>query len=862
MTAFQKIESGISEMDKALNYIRMGDNVVWQIDSLEVFKAFVNPFVNQAIADKRNLIYIRFSEHEPLLEPQPGLKIYALELSHRFETFTVELHNIIRDEGRDAFYVFDCLSDLQVAWSTDLMMGNFFRVTCPFLFELDTVAFFPILRGRHSFDTIAKIRETTQLLFDAFGKDGIIYVQPLKVWNRYLPTMFLPHKYNPEDGSFRPLTDSISVSRFYERLHEIQPTEEMEILDSWDRFFSRAKIRQEEGTLTKRELKFMSDVIMTRDEKLRKLIEKYFKAEDFFFVRSKMIGTGMVGGKACGMLLARKIVETELPEYKSHMEPHDSYFIGSDVFYTYLVENKCWEMRVHQRTEEGYYKAAPKLKEAIENGHFPGNIREEFRRMLSYFAQSPIIVRSSSILEDGFGNAFAGKYESVFCPDIGDLETRLEAFERAVKIVYASTMNYEALEYRMRRGMDKRDEQMALLVQRVSGSYYGKYYMPNAAGVGFSCSTYKFMENMDVTKGMLRLVMGLGTKAVDRTEGDYPRLVSLDMPTAVVNSDSAYRHRFSQHKIDVLDLEESTKKELPFEDIITLLPGFVMRNLLSHDFETERMFRERGQRRDILYISCDGLTRNSDFTSMLENILHTLQTVYDYPVDIEYTVNIGENNDFVMNLLQCRPLQTWQDSQTIDIPVYKDNTKVLFDIKHTAMGQSRKENIDVIVFVDPHLYYNYSYNKKPAVAKQIGEINQYYKKSGKNMILITPGRIGTSSPELGVPVTFAEISEFDIICETAYSKAGYMPELSYGSHMFQDLVESDILYIAIMENQNTIIFNPDYLTQNFHNRLSEICHDAEELTKMIGVYELENCVLYHDFKEEQTLCVFGEKEKA
>lgn len=857
MAAFEKICSGIPEMDEALNYIRLGDNVVWQVDSLEEFKAFVHPFAKQAVADGRNLIYLRFASHEPLLEPQDGLKIYHLELSHRFETFTLEIHDIIGKEGRDAFYVTDCLSELQVAWSTDLMMGNFFRVTCPYLFELDTVAFFPLLRGHHSFDAIAKIRDTTQLLLDTYPKDDVIYVQPLKVWNRYLPTMFLPHAFNKETRTFTPLTDGISVSKFYAARHQSENDLDTGHIDSWDRFFAEAKLKNDAGTLTEKELKFMCNVIMTRDEKLRVLIEKYFHAEDFFFVRSRMVGTGMVGGKACGMLLARKIIDTELPEYRSHIEPHDSYFIGSDVFYTYLVENKCWKTRVRQRTKDGYFSAAEELKEVIEKGHFPEDIREQFKRLLTYFGQSPIIVRSSSILEDGFGNAFAGKYESVFCPNQGDLETRLEKFERAVKIVYASMMSPSALEYRLRRGMEKRDEQMALLVQRVSGSYYNQFFMPNAAGVGFSYSTYKFMKEMDASKGMLRLVMGLGTKAVDRTIGDYPRLVSLDMPTALLKTDSAYRHRFSQHKIDVLDLASSEMKEIPFEDLIPVLPDYAVKNLLSHDYDAERTFRDRGQHRNIYYISCDGLTKNQELTTMMERILHVLQETYDYPVDIEYTINLDGNNDFVVNLLQCRPLQTGKGNQKVVFPDLQTEDHSLFHLKRTAMGHSREEQVDVIVHINPYLYYTYPYQQKAEIAKLIGKINQFYKNSGKHMLLITPGRIGTSSPELGVPVSFAEISEFNAICEVSYSKAGYLPELSYGSHMFQDLVESDILYAAIFENEKTLAFAPEYLKEHFDNCFLKICPDEANLQEMIGVYELSGCMLYHDFEKEETLCCFG-----
>ena len=132
MTAFDRIKSGIPEMDQALDNIRLGDNVVWRVSELSQFKLFMEPYIRQAIADKRNIIYFRFASHEPLLPECPEIKTVPIALSHRFETFTVDIHNVIEKEGYDAFYVFDCLSELQTAWATDLMMGNFFRVTCPF----------------------------------------------------------------------------------------------------------------------------------------------------------------------------------------------------------------------------------------------------------------------------------------------------------------------------------------------------------------------------------------------------------------------------------------------------------------------------------------------------------------------------------------------------------------------------------------------------------------------------------------------------------------------------------------------------------------------------------------------------------
>ena len=534
MAAFDRVLSGIPALDQALDNIRMGDNVVWRVSSLDEFRRFSKPFVEQAKKDGRKIIYFRFASHPELVAECPEVKRVCVPLSHRFETFTVDIHRVIEEEGRDAFYVFDCLSELQTAWATDLMMGNFFRVTCPFLFILDTVAFFPIIRGRHSFGAINKIRDTTQLFMDVYTDQvsDVVYIRPQKVWNRNSDTMFLPHVFDPASGRMQPIRDGVQTSRFYQVMNRYQRTLEEQSADSWDRFFNRTRLLYENGIPVDEQCANMCNIMMTRDERLRALVKKHFSPEDYFRVRDHMVGTGMVGGKTCGMLLARAIVRNLAPEIDRVMEPHDSFYVGSDVFYSYIVDNGFWDLRIRQRTEEGYFALAEALAERLQNGTFSQEIKDQFTHILEYYGQDPYIVRSSSILEDGFDNAFAGKYESVFCANRGKPAERLEEFENAVRTVYASSAGLSALDYRKRRGLDRRDEQMALLVMHVSGSAYGPYYMPCAAGVGYSYSPYKFLKDIDSSAGMLRLVMGLGTSAVDRTEGSYPRLVSLDKPEA------------------------------------------------------------------------------------------------------------------------------------------------------------------------------------------------------------------------------------------------------------------------------------------------------------------------------------------
>ena len=858
MAAFDRVLSGIPALDQVLDNIRMGDNVVWRVSDLDEFRRFADPFVEQAKKDGRNIIYFRFASHPELVPECPEVKRICVPLSHRFETFTVEIHKAIEQEGRDAFYVFDCLSELQTAWATDLMMGNFFRVTCPFLFILDTVAFFPIIRGRHSFNAITKIMNTTQLFLDVYSDAGreTVYIRPQKVWNRSSETMFLPHLYKPADGTIRPIQDGVQTSRFYQVMNSYQRTLEEQYVDSWDRFFTQAKVLHENRIPVEEQCGRMCNIMMTRDERLRVLVKKHFKPEDYFRVRDHMVGTGMVGGKTCGMLLARAIIRNLAPDIDSVLEPHDSFYVGSDVFYTYIVDNDFWDIRVRQRTEEGYFPLAGELAERLRTGHFSREIQEQFTHILEYYGQDPYIVRSSSILEDGFDNAFAGKYESVFCANRGTPEERLEEFENAVRTVYASSASLSALDYRKRRGLDKRDEQMALLVMRVSGSAYGSYYMPCAAGVGYSFSPYKFLNDIDSSAGMLRLVAGLGTSAVDRTEGSYPRLVSLDKPEVTNFTTVAEKHQFSQRKAEVVDLKTRSLNRVPLDDLEPVLPAYVKNQVLEHDTEAEASLHERGVWRNICFISCLGLVRNREMMEKMQRMMQLIQKEYGEPVDIEFTINVSESREYMINLLQCRPLQVFKDGGGVAVPENVPAEDILLETRHASMGLSRQVKLDRIVYVDPVKYYQLPYNEKTAIAALIGRINWKYRDTGMHLMLLVPGRIGTSSPELGVPTAFSDISGFDAVCEIAESRAGYNPELSYGSHIFQDLVEAQILYTAVFPGERTIHFRPELLRQ-VPNRIGEIPggEEKQDVVCLADVSALD-CRLYHDLTNEHILLKF------
>jgi len=848
MNLYEKVSTGIEGFDQVIDHLRFGDNVVWQVDSISGYKNMANYFAKYAKTENMRLIYIRFANHEPILDESQDVRTYHIDARKGFESFATEIHNIVKEEGKRAFYIFDCLTDLLEYWHSDLMIGNFFKATCPYLYELETVAYFAVKRNFHTYSTIAGIRETTQLLLDLYQINDKTYIHPLKVWQRYSPTMFFPHFIQGQDAIC--ITSSSDASELFNSINrgEIR-------LDHWNTIFSNAKkmlsFSHSQQEAVKKRLMYM---LIGSDSRMFQLCDRYFNLKDILDIASREIGTGFIGGKSVGMLLARKILEIDGGDlFTPFIDPHDSFFIGSDVFYTYIVQNGWWKLRTMQKTPEGYYKYAAELKERLLHGSFPKDIQEQFVQMLEYFGQSPVIVRSSSLLEDNFGNAFAGKYESVFCVNQGTPQERYEAFEQAVRIVYASTMNEDALNYRMNRGLAQQDEQMAILVQRVSGDRYGDYFFPHIAGVGNSSNLYVWDESIDMNAGMLRLVFGLGTRAVDRTDGDYVKVVCLDNPLRIPPVNYEDQKKFSQHRMDLLSLKDNALESKDLDEILSLSLKADKSLFISPDYAAEARMRELGyfNRKKPYLLDFKRLFTETKFAAIMREMLALLSKAYDYPVDIEFTANFNKDNGFKINLLQCRPLQTKGLGKTVKMPELKDVKDCFFSSKGNFMGGSVRLPIDYVILIRANEYLKLSEHGKYDVARQIGLINREMK--GKNAMLIGPGRWGSTTPSLGVPVHFTELSNMKVLCEYSSKKEGFMPELSYGSHFFQDIVESKIFYVAIFDGYQDVIFNPDRILRE-DNLLTSFLPDSGKYREVIHIAKTSGMEIYSDIVTQKLLC--------
>jgi len=842
------VSSGIPGLDSILDNLTKGDNVVWLSPSIKDYSRFVTPFVKQAIHDKRKIVYFRFASHENLIpeECRPYVDEHKLEAAVGFESFTKEVYSEVERHDKGVFYVFDSLSDLLYEWVTDAAISNFFMVICPFLYKLETVAYFTILKNYHSFETISKIRKTAQVLIEVFNREGIHYVHPHKVFGKNSPTMFLPHECKDEEN-FIPIDNSYQATKLSSTLCSVNRSILNRSLDSWDRIFMEAekfgqdRDKQSDSEIVNRIIK----ALMGRDEKILSLVKKHFTVNDLLEIKNRMIGTGFIGGKAVGMLLARKILHNNNYEkWEKQLEPHDSFYIGSDIFYTFIIYNGWWDIFMEQKTDEGYFSAAKKLENLIMQGDFPEDVQDEFHEMLDHFGQYPFIVRSSSLLEDGFGNAFAGKYESFFCPIQGTRDERFEDFIHSLKKIYASAMSKDALNYRIERGLKYEDEVMALLVQRVSGSYHGYYYYPHAAGVGLSYNTYVWSKDIDPDAGMLRIVMGLGTRAVNRIEGDYARIVALNNPSLVPLSDKDNMFKYAQKDLDVLDVRSSGKHMISFFMLDKENIPFDLNWIAERDFETMRRLADSGGKNKDIWVLTFNRLLKSEFPSIMSDMMNTIEKEYECPVDIEFTLSFLDSETYVINLVQCRPLQA-NASDAKNIKVKKSaGDKILIETEGNFMGGNVCDYIRRVIYIDPTKYSKLSTTDKHEVARKIGEINRQMSGEKKfYTLLLGPGRWGTTSPELGIPVSFSDINNMYGLGEIEYEAGGLMPELSFGTHFFQDIVESGIFYLAVFSTKDGGFIDSEYFKET-DSVTKELVAVSETVKQALKVIDFPKKTLY------------------
>jgi len=571
--------------------------------------------------------------------------------------------------------------------------------------------------------------------------------------------------------------------------------------------------------------------------------KNFVEIEDFYELVERMIcpqrSHGKLGGKSAGLFLAGHVIH-RLPEYESvlaDIRTPKTWYVTSDALLQFIRFNKMEDVYNRKYREIDQIRLEyPHLVQVFKNSPFPPEIVHGLSVALDDFHDRPIIVRSSSLLEDHAGAAFSGKYKSLFLANQGSKAERLAALQDAIAEVYASVFGPDPIEYRAERGLLDVHEEMGIMIQEVVGTRIGPYWLPVFAGVAFSRNEFRWSARIRREDGLVRIVPGLGTRAVDRLGDDYPVLVAPGQPGLRVSVTAEEVARYSPAKADVINLDTNAFETIDVRELLRAHgPEIPLVRQIVSVLEGDRLHQPMGLDLDFdradLRVTFEGLFRDTPFLQRMRTLLRVLEEKLGTPVDIEFA---SDGTDFY--LLQCRPQCASDIDGPAPIPRDVPSHRVLFRARR-YVSNGRMPDVTHLVYVDPQAYDALADREElKAVARAVGRLNATLPK--RQFVLLGPGRWGSRGDlKLGVGVTYSDINNAAMLVEIARAKGGYVPDLSFGTHFFQDLVEARIRYLPLYPDDDGAVFHEAFL-RGATNLLAEIAPDHANLADVVRVIDV------------------------
>ena len=546
----------------------------------------------------------------------------------------------------------------------------------------------------------------------------------------------------------------------------------------------------------------------------RGIITEFNKESFDPYTSFSRVGGGSLGGKARGLsfvniLINNYKVQNRFKGIRITIPP--AIVLGTDVFDQFLQENNLREFALNAVDDREI------IQRFTAAERFPKKVMTELVSFLE-LVNTPLAVRSSSLLEDSHNHPFAGVYRTYMLPNSKqDFFIRLEELVNAIKKVYASTFLLSAKDYIKATSYRLEEEKMAVIIQKMVGSVHNERFYPNFSGVAKSYNFYPIAPQK-YSDGIVSVALGLGKMVV---EGGETVLFCPKYPTHVdLFSTTKSTLKNSQKTFFALDLSSNIEKKLDKDDYFVKrydlqtaeLDGTL--NLVASTYSPEN---------DTVY---DGISRSGvrlvTFAPILKNKLFPLNEVLELlldmgswgmgtPVEIEFSVDLSRPKDF--SLLQIRPMVLNRELEMLNIDEF--DPKHLICESSQVLGNGEINNIYDIVLVNRE---RFDRAKSQEVAMEVNTFNSRLLSENRNYLLIGVGRWGTLDPWLGIPVTWSQISGAKTIVETDFRDFTVMP--SQGSHFFQNLNSFYIGYFTVRSNKNDSFLNWDWLLKQ--NPLEEL----------------------------------------
>lgn len=631
-------------------------------------------------------------------------------------------------------------------------------------------------------------------------------------------------------------------SSFLVNALENQDTPLGDIIEALERYQHTAIDESELSTATQKSLRVsLIRRFFSENVDFINVAEQFIEIKDLYELLDRIIYPprchGKLGGKSAGLFLAKKIIDKspESSELLREIKVPKTWYITSDWILNFVHHNDLEDVLSRKYSDlDRIRQEYPHLVALFKTSSFPTEFIKGLAVALDDLGDRPIIVRSSSLLEDRSGSAFSGKYKSLFLGNQGTKEERLTALMDAIAEVYASIFGPDPTEYRTERGLLHVHEEMGVMIQEVVGQQVGRYFLPACSGVAFSKNEFRWSPRIQRGDGLIRLVPGLGTRAVDRVSDDYPVLIAPGQPNLRANVTVDEVQKYSPKHIDVVNLKSNTFETIDADDLLREYGEEYpqIRNVVSliNDDRVEQPLGVLDFRNKDIVITFEGLIRNTKFVLQVRELLNLLQAKLQTPVDLEFAF---DGADFY--LVQCRPESFGGDSLPAPIPQNIPDDRILFSARR-FISNGRVPDVTHIVYVDLEGYSNLEVAQMQEVGLAVSRLNKLLPK--RQFILIGPGRWGSRGDiRLGVPVTYSDINNSSMLIEVARQRGNYVPDLSFGTHFFQDLVEASIRYLPLYPDAPQTVFKETFL-QRARNLLPELLPEFAHLAETLHLIDV------------------------